>query len=88
MDTSANIAGNDDISVGDVFSPQADMSHSHKDINIAASRVAEPEFWEFDSGWYFNERHMTLPHDLLLKLGILGYELTDFEIEQFLSSEY
>ncbi|GCB25147.1 serine/threonine-protein kinase psk1 [Aspergillus awamori] len=35
MDTSANIAGHDDISVGDVFSPQADMSHSHKDINMS-----------------------------------------------------
>ncbi|PYH98312.1 serine/threonine protein kinase [Aspergillus ellipticus CBS 707.79] len=33
MDTSAN-TGQDDISVGDVFSPQADMSHSYKEVSL------------------------------------------------------
>jgi ankyrin repeat protein len=63
---------------------------SHIDISIAASRVAEPEFWELtsDDGWNLSKKHITLPHNLRLKLGIWWDELTDFEIEMFSSSPY
>jgi ankyrin repeat protein len=44
---------------------------AHKDIDILASRVGEPGFWEARSQeFYSQEKHMTLPHDLLLQLGI------------------
>jgi ankyrin repeat protein len=64
------------------------MLLAHKDIDIGLSRVAEPGFWDtVFEGWVSTLKHMTLPIDLLLRLGLWSaYELTDFEIELFLLS--
>jgi ankyrin repeat domain-containing protein 50 len=61
------------------------MLLSHKDIDITASRVWVPGFWEMPlpRRWYLKAKHMTLPGDLIARLGINPCWFTDLEIELF-----
>jgi ankyrin repeat protein len=54
---------------------------AHKDIDIGASRVAEPGFWDLKlDDWITMRKHMTLPVDLRLRLGLhSSSEVTEFE---------
>jgi ankyrin repeat protein len=61
------------------------MLLAHKDIDITASRVWVPGFWEIPPPrpWRLTAKHMTLPGDLIAQLGINPCWFTDLEIGLF-----
>jgi hypothetical protein len=60
------------------------MLLSHKDIDITASGVCVPKFWDSPHRyWCRTAKHMTLPGDLIAQLRTNTYQLTELEIDIF-----
>ena len=62
------------------------MLLSHKDIDITASRVSIPDFWDMPPPRHVpwrTAKHVTLPADLIAQLVINTCWFTDLEIDLF-----